>query len=91
MGIIRYCDICKSQEQVETKSFWIDRKMDGAGSMSDIRETHDLCTSCLVKIYQKTIEALMQKYCNDYNYNQLYYLLGPIMNETTKRFLKGHA
>ena len=55
MVLVRVCDICKSYEDVETKSFIIDRKLGSAGKMESVGETFDLCPKCLSKAYERAV------------------------------------
>lgn len=49
---IIYCDIC-GKKNATTCHFYIDRKMDGAGSMEDQHESLDLCDEHKWTAYQK--------------------------------------
>lgn len=41
------CDVCGKETHLDTMYVAVDRKMDGAGSMSDECEHLDLCGTCL--------------------------------------------
>lgn len=46
-----FCDVCK-EEGALTSHFYVDRAMDGAGSMSDDLEPMDLCIKCSWAAYK---------------------------------------
>jgi hypothetical protein len=46
VATITICDVCGSRDNVNRRSYCYDRKLDAAGSMSDVSETYDLCESC---------------------------------------------
>lgn len=48
---IIYCDICGKKESVEC-SFYVDRRLDAAGSMDDEFEHMDLCRDHLLTAFQ---------------------------------------
>lgn len=61
MALIRECDRCKSTKDVERKEFYIDRKMDAAGSMEDETEGYDLCKNCIILLYEKTVLEMAKR------------------------------
>lgn len=45
-----FCDVCGAKDAV-TREFYVDRRMDPAGSMEDEHEYLDLCGNCGWKAY----------------------------------------
>jgi len=64
------CDICKSIDKVNRKSYSVDRKMDAAGSMDTVSETFDLCTSCEYEIL-KRLSLKFKKMLGEYEVNTM--------------------
>lgn len=84
MALIQQCDVCKSIKDVTQKDFWIDRKMDAAGSMSDECVHKDVCKNCLLKLYETTIFEMAKEQLP--NCPQSY--SGPIMAKIVQKMIK---
>lgn len=58
MATIRICDVCKSQDDVSNCAYWVDRRMDAAGSMEDDYDSFDLCLKCQMIAAMRVIKQL---------------------------------
>jgi hypothetical protein len=60
---IKVCDVCKDKnKEAHVKSFFIDRKMDASGSMSDEYETMDICNDCKLDIYKSVLYVFEKEF-----------------------------
>jgi hypothetical protein len=51
-----YCDVCGKQG-AQTLSVWVNRTMDGAGSMENDYETVDLCHEHSISLLKKILNS----------------------------------
>ncbi len=53
------CDICNDPiKHASSRSFFVTRKSDAAGSMEDVCETIDLCLECELRLYKIAISSV---------------------------------
>jgi hypothetical protein len=52
-----FCDVC-GKENARTSWFYVDRRMDGAGSMDDHHDPIDLCGGCAWTAYKLAEKSL---------------------------------
>jgi hypothetical protein len=62
------CDKCKTDADVETVFFPLDRSLDAAGSMDTTGRNLDLCPYCRLSLYRKVLhdEGLFE----DFDFNK---------------------
>jgi hypothetical protein len=82
MATIKICDVCKSQDEVTNCAYWVDRRMDAAGSMDDEYDSFDLCIQCRLNAAMKVIKKL----CSGENFPERIY--GPMFSEVVRNMLK---
>lgn len=55
---ITVCDVCRTEENVETLTLTVGREMDAAGSMDNVHRTFDLCASHRLEFLSECISWL---------------------------------
>lgn len=61
MATIKICDVCGTRQDVQTKHYWVNRKMDAAGSMDDEYESFDLCAKHRELVIESALNELFSK------------------------------
>jgi len=62
MATIEICDICGSSKDVKRIYYCYGRETDGAGSMSDVGDTFDLCPKHQIQVLEATLIMLWEKH-----------------------------
>lgn len=62
MVMIRVCDFCGSDKDVEHHFFVTDRKLDAAGSPADEGQGFDVCLTCCGKLFRSMLRSKCMTY-----------------------------
>jgi hypothetical protein len=84
MATIEICDVCGTADGVQRRSYWVDRRMDAAGSMSDEHDVYDLCEKCELAVYKEIATVLATRVSKQ----PAGTVLGPLLADAIKRRIK---